>query len=464
MNIATTPPSSTSVASSKKKYRASCRREKCFASATSNARTLSASPRTFLQQGDLQGSLEALRAVEAKAPDRIDLRLQISIVRKAIEQEREENERLQQERQERERVEGEAHARRMKIEAAIRETGELLCHGKGRGGPATAPLCAGASIPRARSCNRRFEVMQGEVERLRSEQEHLAQELAEARTRARRAAAQQAIHEAAQLEDRHKSEEAWRILAAALERDPENQELQALTQSAREKADKQRAERARIEQERAEAEARARQEASERAMRETRELLSVGRSDDALENLRKALERDPQSQDLQTALEATQAKVGRERAEKQRLEQERQKADQLAREQAALEARLRLEAARQAIQQSQRLLQKGQSEEALQNLRKALEAEQSENQELRTALESAQSAAARERAEKERLERERLAREKAEAEARARQAAVDEAMQQARSLLRDGEEDKAVDTLREANGRYPEKQQTPCIP
>jgi tetratricopeptide (TPR) repeat protein len=190
-------------------------------------------------------------------------------------------------------------------------------------------------------------------------------------------------------------------------------------------------------------------------MRETRELLSVGRSDDALENLRKALERDPQSQDLQTALEATQAKVGRERAEKQRLEQERQKADQLAREQAALEARLRLEAARQAIQQSQRLLQKGQTEEALQNLRKALEAD-TENQELRTALESAQSAVAHERAEKERLERERLAREKAEAEARARQAAVDEAMQQARSLLRDGEEDRAVDCLREASGRYPE--------
>ncbi len=386
---------------------------------------------------------------------------------------RAEQERVEQERAAREKAEAEARARKAAADQAIQESQELLA----RGQEEESLLLLRTALerdPESQELRATLDTVQAEVARLRKErerqeQERIAREKAEAEARARKAAADRAIEEARRLLAQGRGEQSVQLLRSALERDPESQELRSTLDTIQAEVDRQRAEREREERERqererqarekAEAEARARKAAADLAIRESREQLARGQEQESLQRLRSALETDPQSRELRSALDATQAEVARLRAERERLERERQERERLEREKAEAEARARKAAAELAISDARKLLARGKEDESLQRLRTAL-GRDPENQELQSSLESVQAEVAqlraeRERVERERLERERIAREKAEAEAQARKAAAEQAIKEARDLATRGQSDESLRLLQSALERDP---------
>ncbi len=442
-----------------------------------------------MQAQDWEGVLEVLQAVEAKNLDRTDLRLQITVARKALEQQRAEQERIESERITRERAEAEARARQAAIEQAIQAGRRLLSEERGEEAlqplrdalkryPGEASLQSALDATQAELTRRRAE--RELLERQRQERERIAREKAEAEARARRAAAEEAIGEASQLLVKGRGEEAVQRLRAALVRDPGNPDVQsalAATQGEiarrRAEAERERERLERVAKEKAEAEARARRSAAEQALNEARKLLAQGRGDAAIDVVRSAFDKDPGNQELGNALRTVDAEVARirvereraerERLERDRMEQERAERERIAREHAEAEMRVRKAAAEQAIAQARSMHNEGRSDHAAQVLRAALERDP-QSQELKATLETIQIEVARrreeqERQERERVERERAAREKAEAELRARKQAAEVAIKESRDLLARKRGDEAVQRLRGALERDPENQE-----
>jgi tetratricopeptide (TPR) repeat protein len=425
--------------------------------------------RERLDDRDLDGALDVLLSVEEQNPDRVDLHVQISILRKAIEQRRAEQEQLEQEQRAREQAEAEARARRAAIEQAIQEARELLDQGLND-----------ESVQRLRSALERepghdgleaaLQFTQAEISRRREEHERLereriAREQAEAEARARREAAELAIIEARELLAQSRGDESLQRLRLALQHDSQNPELQKALDStqaeiARQRAEQERLERERLERERAEAQERARKAAADQAVEEAWNLLAQGQGEASVQTLRSALERDPANTELYFELQMVQEELGRRRAEQERVERER-----IAREKAEAEARARREAAGLAIKEARELLAQGRWDESVEKLRLGLQ-QDPQSAELRKALDSTEAEVARQRAEqerleqerleRERLERERVEREKAEAEARARREAAKLAIKEARELLAQGRNDESVEKLRLALQQDPQ--------
>jgi serine/threonine protein kinase len=440
----------------------------------------------LLAQGREDESLQCLRDALERDSESQDLHaaldlIQAEVVRLRAEREQQELERLERERIEREKAEAEAQARKAAAEQAIQESFELLTREQEQESLQRLHIAI-EHDPESHELHSALETVQAEVanrqakrewlERERQEQERIAREKAEAEERARKAAAEQAIHESRESLARGQENEAIHCLAEALQRDPQSEELRSTLESTqaevarlgaeREREERERLERERIAREKAEAEARARKAAAEQAVWESRELLTQKQEEESVQRLRDALDRDPESQDLRSALEATQAEVALRRAEREREEQERLERERIAREKAEAEARA-LEAATQAMRQAQELLSRGEEEASLQTLRTALERDP-ESLDLQSALESTEAEVSRlreerERQEQERLERERIAREKAEAEARARQEAASQALAEARELLGQGRGEESVSRLRSALELDPERRE-----
>ena len=449
----------------------------------------------LLERGRNDESLQKLRGALQQDPQNPDLRkaldsTQAEIARQRAEQERLERERLERERLERERIarekaEAEARARQQAAELAINQAQELLAQGRNdeslqklRGAlqqdPQNPDLRKALDSTQAEVARQRAEQERLERERLereRLERERIAREKADAETRARQQAAGLAIKQAQELLAQGRNDESLQKLRGALQQDPQNPDLRKALDStqaelARQRAEQERLERERLERERlereriarekAEAEARARQQAAELAIKEAQNLHSQGRTEDAVQHLASAAERDPASAQMKTALQTMRAEVARQRAEKERLEREQRERERIAREKKEAEERARQAAAEQAIQKARKLLAKGSGTEAVQSLRSALERDP-DNKELRSALKETQAEIDRQRAERERVERERV--EKEQAALRARKAEIENALKQARKLQGDGKPDEALQHLRKALKRYPDSQE-----
>jgi tetratricopeptide (TPR) repeat protein len=427
-----------------------------------------AEARALLAQGRGEDSLSRLRSALELDPDRHELQAALDGTQAEVARQRLEQERLERERIAREKAEAEARARKEAVDQAVKGAAELLAQGHGEEAvqvlwlafekdPANHDLrmalaATQAEVERQRAEQERLEREQKERER--QERERLAREQGEAAERARKAAAKQAINEARKLMRSGRLEEALQCLASALETDPESLELRSThAELVLLREEQERLEQERAAREKAEAEARARKAAAEKAIQESQELLRRGQEEESLQLLRSALQRDPESQELRSTLDTTQAEVARLREQREHQERER-----IAREKAEAEARALKAASDRAIQEASEMRARGRVDEAAQLLQAALQLDP-ENPELRSSLESAQAESARLRAERERLERERLEREKAEAEARARKAAADQAISDARKLLARGKEEESLQRLRAAVGRDPENQE-----
>ena len=434
----------------------------------------------LLAQSRGDESVQKLRAALILDPQNIELRKAFDstkeeVARRRAEQERLERERLERERQERERIarekaEAEARVRREAAELAIKEARELLA--ASRSDESLKRLRAALDLDaqnvelrnafdstKEEIARRRAEQERLERERLereRLERERIAREKAEAEARVRREAAELAIKEARELLAASRSDESLKRLRAALDLDAQNVELRKAFDSTKEEVARQRAEQERLERDRlererlereriarekAEAEARARQQATDQAIKEAQHLHLQGRTEESVRLLALAVERDPANTQLKAKLQAMQAEVARQRAEKERLEREERERERIAREKAEAEERARQAAVEQAIQRARKLLAKGSGAESLDCLRSALKRDP-ESKELRSALESTQAEVDRQRLEGERLERERLAKE--EDARRARQEEVERVLQQARTLQNDGKPEEAL--------------------
>jgi len=271
-----------------------------------------------LRANNLNAALETLLAVEARNPDRADLHQKIAAVQKQLDQLRMEQERKEQERIAREKTEADARARAAAAEKDLQQAQNLLTHGKSE----EAIRILRAALER-----------DPEHERLR-----VTLQAAEAELARRRAEQQR--------------EEQERIAREKVEQE----------RAARQKAEAERKERERLEQEKiatekAEAEAYARREATEQAIQQATQLLAQEKDEESLAILLAAMERDPASPALRTALDATRKEIARRKAEseriaKQKAAQERKESERAAREKAAKEKEAAEASARRAAEQA----------------------------------------------------------------------------------------------------------------
>ncbi len=401
--------------------------------------------------GDWEGALNILLRVEGQNPERADLRLQITVARKALEQQRAEQESIQSERIARERAEAEARVRDAAIEQVIQTARRLLSEER-LDDSAQCLRDALTQYPGDGGLQSALASVETEAERRRAEREQQERERLEreALERARKTEADLAISEANQLLAQDHGEESVQRLRTALERDAANSDLRAALLATQNEIERRRAEvvreRERQEQlasDKAAAEAWERKEAAEQAIRDARKLLAQEQEDRALRLLRKALDRDPANAQLTSTLKLMEAEAARAKGERERLERE------------ALE-RARKTAADQAISEAKQLLSQDRDEESVQRLRTALERDAASS-DLQAALLATQNEIERRRAEvvRERERQEQLAREKAAAEARERNEAAEQAIRDARKLLAQGQEDTALQLLQKALDRDP---------
>jgi serine/threonine-protein kinase len=285
-------------------------------------------------------------------------------------------------------------------DAAIKTADQQLCDGN-----PTAALESLLAVE-ARNSDRsdlhqKIAAIEKRLEQLRAEEEgkeqkRIAQEKEKADARASAAAAEEDLQNAQSLLSQGRTEESIQTLRAGLERDPGHSALQKnlhaaeaelarrraeqqdmerqrvarerdeQERTAREKAEAERKERERQEQERiarekAEGEARARQAATEQAVQQASRLLDQENDEQSLATLLAAMERDPASPALRTALDATRKEIAGRKAEHERLArekavQERKESERIAREDAAVEAKPRLAANQQEDQSATAIL------------------------------------------------------------------------------------------------------------
>ena len=337
-----------------------------------------------LRVNDPNAALKTLLSVEARNPDRADLRQKIAAVQKQLKELRIEEENREQERLSREKAEADARARVAAAEQALQQAQSLLDQGKTeesiqilrttlQRNPEHQGLRATLQAVEAELARQRAEQQREEEERIareKAEQERLAKEKAEAERK-----------------------EAERIAKARAEAEQREQE---------------RLEQERIAKEKADAEARERQAATEQAIQEAHHLLDQGKDEESLAILLAAMERDPAGSALRTALDTTRKEIAHQKAERERVakekaDRERREQEQIAREKAAAEQKERERLAKEQAQ-----------------------AEKKEKE--RRGREKAERARiAREKAEQERKESESVAKEKAAADARAHLAAGQQA-------------------------------------
>ena len=413
--------------------------------------------------GDWEGALNILLRVEGQNPERADLRLQITVARKALEQQRAEQESIQSGRIARERAEAEARVRDAAIEQVIQTARRLLSEER-LDDSAQCLRDALTQYPGDGGLQSALASVETEAERRRAEREQQERERLEreALEHARKTAADQAISEAKQLLSQDRGEESVQRLRTALERDAASSDLQAALLATQNEIERRRAEvvreRERQEQlarEKAAAEARERNEAAEQAIRDARKLLAQGQEDTALQLLQKALDRDPANTQITSTLKLMETEAARAKGERERLERER-----VAREQAEAQERVRKAAAQHAIDQARALHSQGESAAAIELLRTAI-GRDVQSVDLPAALEGIQTDLARRRAEQERRERERierelLARNKAEAEERARKQAAELAIRESRDLLARKRTEESLQRLNSALKQDPE--------
>jgi tetratricopeptide (TPR) repeat protein len=249
--------------------------------------------------------------------------------------------------------------------------------------------------------------------------ERILQDRAELRERT--AACDAAIKTADQQLRANNPNAALETLLAVEARNPDRADLHQKIAAVQKQLEQLRIEQERTEQDRlarekAEADARARAAAAEQDLQQAQNLLAQGKPEESIQTLRAALERNPEHQALHATLQAAEADLARQRAEQQREEEER-----IAREKG----------------EQQRLA------------KEKAEAERKEAERI------AKARAETERRERERLEQEHIAREKAEAEAHARQAATEQAIQQASQLLAQEKDEQSLATLLAAMERDP---------
>ena len=138
------------------------------------------------------------------------------------------------------------------------------------------------------------------IERQRQEQERIAKEKAEVQRREQ----QRISREKAEAEHR--------------------KQLRA----AKEEAEAERLEQESIAKEKAAAEARARQAATEQAIQQARQLLAHEKGEESLATLLSAMERDPASASLRTALDSTRRQIATQQAQRKRISKERASEEQ----------------------------------------------------------------------------------------------------------------------------------------
>ncbi len=422
--------------------------------AEESIRTLRAALERDPEQPQLRVALETAVAELARQRAEAERGEQERIAKERAEAENRERERLEREKAEVERKEQERIAKekaeqerlaREKIEADRRER---------------ARLAKEEAEARRRE---QEQIAKEKAEVQRKELQRMAQEKAEAEARARQAIAEQAIARARQVLAEGKGAESLRILRVTLQHDQQNQALLSEIASvedelarqraelerigrekaeaerkererlakekaeaeqeakgkaeaerrererqervAKEKAEAERLEQERIVQEKAAAEARARQAATEQALDRSSQSFAHGEGEESLAILLAAMERDPASAALRTALESTRKLIARQQAESERIAKE--KADKERSEQA------RLAREKAAAEQEERERLAKEKAETEKKERDRLSREKAERERL-----------AREKADSERREREHTAKEKAAAEARARLAAT----------------------------------------
>jgi len=271
-----------------------------------------------LLAGNPNAALETLLAVEGRNPDRSDLHQRIAAVQKQIEQLRLEQERKEQERIAREKTEAEARAAAA-AEKDLQQARNLVAQGK----PDEAIQTLGAALernPEHLKLRTALQAAEAELTRQRAEQQR-------------------------QEEERITRERAEQERLAKEKTEAERKEAAKIAKA---RAEAERRERVRLEQEgiakeKADAEARARQTATEQAIQQARQLLAQEKDEESLATLLTALERDPASPALRTALETTRKEIARRKAEgeriaKQKAVHERKESERVDREKAAAEA------------------------------------------------------------------------------------------------------------------------------
>ena len=274
-------------------------------------------------------ALETLLAVEARNPDRADLHQKIAALQKQIEQLRVEQERLEQDRLAREKAEADARARAAAAEQDVQQAQNLLAQGK----PEESIQILRAALerdPGHQALRTTLQASEAELARQRAEQQRQEQE----RVAREKAEQERLTKEKAETERK----EADRVAKARAEA---------------ERRERERLEQERIATEKAETEAHARQAATEQAIQQGRQLLAQEKDEESLAALLAAMERDPASPALRTALDTTRKEIAGRKAERERIAEqkaahERKENERVAREKAAAEASASLAAAQQA--------------------------------------------------------------------------------------------------------------------
>ena len=363
----------------------------------------------------LLNSRQTLRAVSSletvflKYPDSTALKSQLEIARR----------RLGEEQAEREKAAQEALRKQQEIEKEMMMAKILLDSGK------TSQAVANLQESVRRLPDSEQLKLQLDFAEKRLADEEAARKRTEEENRRRRTAIANAVSIAQQLMDSHQTERAVTTLEQALRSYPESNELKTQFVEAQNRWAAERAERERVE-----AEARRRQAEIGKEIKAAGQLLDSQLTSQAITTLEAAVERFPESKELETVLDSARQRLARE------LEEKRQAEEQARRRKAEIESQIAL--GRQSLDSSQTSQAFAQLEEATRKY--------SESEELRSLLNEARERLGRERAEQERAER--------EAQSRRQRIAVE--IDSAKRLLNAKDTVRAVTGLEEAVRSYPE--------
>lgn len=221
-------------------------------------------------------------------------------------------------------------------------------------------------------------------------------------------------------------------LTQALNQYPENAELKAHLDFARQRAAQENAER-----EQAELEARRKREAINQEIRNGLELLDAHKTAEAVSILEKAALRFPESQELRSQLDVARRQFAEEEAERQRIAEEKR------RRQAEID---------RSLSSARQFLELGQSSRAVSVLELAFQ-RYPDSSELRVQLEQARQKQAAEEAQRRRIEEER----------RRREEEVKKEVGAAAALINAGQTTQAIETLEASLSRFPESEELKAL-
>ena len=317
------------------------------------------------------------------------------------------------EQAERERAEKQARQRLAEIEQVIMTARQLLDARRTR----ESVECLEQALRRYPGSEELRMPLEYAKQRLAAEES--AREKAAGEERRRREWIESEIVMARQWLDDRQADRAVASLQQALQRYPESPELKAQLETAERRAALERAER-----ERADQAARQRREEIDREIAGGRDLMSAGKTQEAVTGLEKALFKFPDSKELRLQFEMAKRRREEEEDEKRRAEEAK---------------RRRQEEIEHELQSATQLLNLKQTIRAVSTLETVF-LKYPDNAELKSQLEIARKRLAEEQAE----------REKAAKEARRKQELVEKEMAKARILLDSGKTSQAVTSLEES--------------